>query len=116
MASLINDNADYDGDGCANGTEYTFGVNPGTWRNPLDSEDYYDVSIPKDRVIDLANDILGVINHFAPGGGPPYDVNFDRGVAGQNGPNFWNHGPRDGVIDLPNDITSVINQFNPGGC
>ena len=116
MASLINDNADYDGDGCANGTEYTFGVNPGTWRNPLDSEDYYDVSIPKDGVIDLANDILGVINHFAPGGGPPYDVNFDRGVAGQNGPNFWNHGPRDGVIDLPNDITSVINQFNPGGC
>lgn len=116
VATLTDDFADFDGDGCRNGTEYTLGVNPGTWRNPLDSEDYYDVSIPKDGVIDLANDILGVINHFSPGGGPPYDVNFDRGITGQKGPNFWNHGPRDGVIDLANDIISVINQFNPGGC
>ena len=116
VATLTNDDADFDGDGCRNGAEYTLNVPVGGVRNPLDSEDYYDVSIPKDGVIDLANDILGVINHFAPGGDPPYDVNFDRGVTFQNGPNFWNHGPRDGVIDLPNDITSVVNQFNPGGC
>ncbi len=112
VATLTDDNADFDGDGCRNGGEYTLaGV-----RNPLDSEDYYDVSIPKDGVIDLANDILGVIDHFAPGGYPPSWVNWDRGIVGQNGPNFYNHGPRDGVIDLANDIFSVINQFNPAGC
>ena len=115
VALLTDDFADWDGDGCRNGREYTFGVLPGTWRNPLDSEDYYDVSIPKDGVIDLPNDILGVINHFAPGGLPPYDVYFDRGSV-RIGPYFWNHGPRDGVIDLPNDILSVTNQFNPGAC
>ena len=113
VATLTNDFADFDGDGCRNGAEYT---HPAGVRNPLESEDYYDVSIPKDGVIDLPNDILGVINHFAPGGYPPSWVNWDRGIVGLAGPNIYNHGPRDGVIDLPNDIFSVTQQFNPAGC
>ena len=114
VALLTNDNGDWDGDGCRNGSEYTLNVPAGAYRNPLDPEDYYDVSIPKDGVIDLPNDIQGVINHYAPTGAPPYDVYYDRGP--RIGPFFYNHGPRDGVIDLANDILSVINQYNPGGC
>ncbi len=88
----------------------------GGGRNWLDPNDYYDVygggqTLVRDGVIDLPNDILGVIQHFAPlpGGAPPYDVRFDRGP--QIGPNVWNMGPPDGVIDLPNDILGVIQQF-----
>ncbi len=114
VALLTNDNADWDGDGCRNGAEYTLDVPAGAYRNPLDSEDFYDVSIPKDGVIDSSNDILGVISHYSPVGEPPYDVYYDRGPS--IGPFFYNHGPRDGVIDLSNDILSVVNQYNPGGC
>ncbi len=114
VALLVDDNADWDGDGCRNGSEYTLDVPAGATRNPLDSEDYYDVSIPKDGVIDLSNDISGVIDHYSPAGAPPYDVYYDRGPS--IGPFFYNHGPRDGVIDLSNDILSVIDQYNPGGC
>ena len=76
--------------------------------------DYYDVlgpngSLTHDGVIDLPNDILGVILHFAPQGAPPYDVRFDRGPR-LTGP-FWNMTAPDGVIDLPNDILGVILQF-----
>ncbi|MCH8007886.1 MAG: hypothetical protein IIC91_03400 [Chloroflexi bacterium] len=60
-------------------------------------------------MIGLPNDILGVIQHFAPQGQPPYDVRFDRGP--QTGANVWNMGPPDGVIDLPNDILGIILQF-----
>ena len=79
-------------------------------KNP---NDYYDVygpgqSLTLDGVIDLPNDILGVIQHFSPQGAPPYDVRFDRGP--QIGANVWNMGPPDGVIDLPNDILGVIDQ------
>ena len=97
---------DTDGDGCKNGQEVRFHLR----RNPLDPWDYYDVSVPKDGVIDLPNDILGVILHFAPGGYPPGDENFDRGPS--TGPNTWNMTAPDGVIDLPNDILGVIFQFN----
>ena len=64
-----------------------------------------------DGVIDLPNDILGVILRFAPlvGGAPPYDVRFDRGA--QIGANHWQRAGPDGVIDLPNDILGVILQF-----
>ena len=65
---------------------------------------------PPDGVIDLPNDILGVILRFSPQGQPPYDVNFDRGPS--SGPNPWNMTAPDGVIDLPNDILGVIQQFN----
>ena len=63
----------------------------------------------RSAVIGLPNDILGVIQHFAPQGQPPYDVRFDRGP--QTGANVWNMGPPDGVIDLPNDILGIILQF-----
>ncbi len=105
---------DTDGDGCPDEHENGLDVTQGGLRDWLDPNDYYDVygpgnSLTLDGVIDLPNDVLGVILHFAPLGGPPYDVRFDRGP--QIGANFWNMGPPDGVIDLPNDILGVILQF-----
>ncbi len=87
-------------------------------RDPYNKNDYYDVSIPRDGVIDLANDVLGVIVHFAPGGYLPGDENWDRPAAmiGRGLGSNWNRGSPDGVIDLANDILGVILQFNPGGC
>ena len=99
-------------------------------RDPYNGNDYYDVSVPRDGVIDLSNDILGVIQHYAPGGyvtGTP-DVlggipdvttvdNFDRPPSMTNAlGGTWNRGSPDGVIDLSNDILGVILQYNPGGC
>ena len=66
-------------------------------------------SLTLDGVIDLPNDILGVIQHFAPLGGFPYDVRFDRGE--QTGLNHWQRAAPDGVIDLPNDVLGIILQF-----
>ena len=87
-------------------------------RDPYNKNDYYDVSIPRDGVIDLPNDILGVILHFAPGGYAAGDENWDRPakMAGAGFFAHWSRGTPDGVIDLPNDILGVILQFNPGGC
>ena len=83
-------------------------------RNYHAPNDYYDVLGPGgsptlDGVIDLPNDSLGVIQHFAPQGQPPYEVRFDRGVT--IGANHWERDAPDGVIDLPNDILGVIQQF-----
>jgi len=106
--------ADTDGDGCSDGQEE--GTNPimGGDRDSLNEWDYYDVigpmAGPPDGVIDLANDILGVILHFSPDGSPPYDVQYDRGVGGPGG-SWVNTQPPDGVVDLPNDILGVILQF-----
>ena len=87
-------------------------------RDPYNPYDYYDVSIPRDGVIDLPNDILGVQLHFAPGGYAAGDENWDRPpvMTGAGLGSIWNRGSPDGVIDLPNDILGVINQFNPAGC
>ena len=86
----------------------------GGLRNYVDPNDYFDVygagqSLVHDGVIDLPNDILGVIQHFAPTGAAPYDVRFDRGLT--IGANHWERDAPDGVIDLPNDILGVIKQF-----
>ena len=64
----------------------------------------------KDQQIDLFNDIVSVIDHYAPvGTEPEYDAFFDRGpVAGENA---WDMTAPDGKIDLFNDIVGVINQF-----
>ena len=108
------DPGDTDGDGCSdereNGPDETLGGRR-DYKNPWD---FYDVvgggGGPPDQIIDLPNDILGVIQRFAPAGAAPYDVQFDRGVS--SGPNTWNMTAPDGVIDLPNDILGVILQFN----
>ncbi len=105
---------DTDGDGCSDQRENGPDETLGGQRDYKDPNDYYDVlgagaSLVHDGVIDLPNDILGVILHFAPTGAPPYDVRFDRGP--QTGANVWNMGPPDGVVDLPNDILGVILQF-----
>ena len=106
---------DTDGDGCNDVQESGPDETLGGRRDPLNPWDFYDVlgpgaALPTDGVIDLPNDILGVIQRFSPTGVPPYDVQFDRGVS--SGPNPWNMTAPDGVIDLPNDILGVILQFN----
>ncbi len=105
---------DTDSDGCSDIRENRSDETVGglrDWQNP---HDFYDVlgpgaALPLDQVIDLPNDILGVIQHFAPTGAAPYDAQFDRGPS--SGPNAWNMTAPDGVIDLPNDILGVILQF-----
>ena len=73
---------------------------------------------PPDGVIDLTNDILWVIQHYAPSGYTPGATdltgttiwdNYDRGPSA--GPNVWNMTAPDGVIDLTNDIFGVIQQY-----
>ena len=106
---------DTDGDGCRDGAEEGTDEMFGGLRDSLNPWDFYDVlgpdGGPPDQIIDLPNDILGVILRFAPlGTEPTYDVTFDRGP--QIGANVWNMSAPDGVIDLPNDILGVILQFN----
>jgi len=107
---------DTDGDGCWDSKEAGPDETLGGQRDYKNPWDFYDVlgpgaALPTDGVIDLANDILGVIVRFAPlGTEPEYDVRFDRGP--QTGANVWNMSAPDGVIDLANDILGVILQFN----
>ena len=106
---------DTDGDGCSDQQENGGDETLGGLRDPLNPWDFYDVlgpgaALPTDGIIDLPNDVLGVIQHFSPNGAAPYDVQFDRGAS--SGPNPWNMTAPDGVIDLPNDVLGVILQFN----
>ena len=105
---------DFDGDGCSDQRENGPDETLGGLRDYKNPNDFYDVlgggGGPPDQIIDLPNDILGVIQHYAPTGlEPTYDVNFDRGPSA--GPNVWNMTAPDGVIDLSNDILGVIRQF-----
>ncbi|MCI0856593.1 MAG: DUF11 domain-containing protein, partial [Chloroflexi bacterium] len=106
-------NPDTDGDGCLDGREVGPNEFLGGQRNPLDPFDFFDPAGggggPPDGVVDLPNDILGVIVHFSPTGAPPYAIAYDRGPASPNG---WNTTAPDGVIDLPNDILSIIQSFS----
>lgn len=116
------DPTDTDEDGCTD--QYENGPDPkkGGLRDMWDPWDFYDVlgfnGAPPDSVIDLANDILGVITHFWPDGyaqGAPALVgsgtyaDFDRGPV--DPADGWPTAP-DGVIDLANDILGVILQFS----
>ncbi len=115
-AALANCGPDTDGDGCVDIREDGADETIGGLRDKTNPYDFYDVlgsgaTLPADGIIDLANDILGVIQHFAPlGTEPEYDVQFDRGP--QIGADVWNMSAPDGVIDLANDILGVILQFN----
>ena len=99
--------SDTDGDGCEDGRELGDDVTSGGMRDPLDPWDFYDVAGPgggpKDGVIDLPNDILGVLSHVN-----AYDIRFDRGPS--TGPNAWNMTAPDGVINLI-DVLGVVLQF-----
>ncbi|MCH7699956.1 MAG: PD40 domain-containing protein [Chloroflexi bacterium] len=106
--------SDTDGDGCSDLRENGSDESMGGLRDYLNSNDFYDVlgggGGPPDQIIDLSNDIFGVIIHYAPTGTEPeYDVDFDRGPSA--GPNPWNMTAPDGVIDLSNDIMGVIQQY-----
>ncbi len=105
---------DDDGDGCTNDQELGSDPHRGGLRDPANPWDFYDIAGandgPPDRIIDLANDIFTVGQHYAPTGTEPgYDVQFDRGPSA--GPNVWNMTAPDGVIDLSNDILGVIQQY-----
>lgn len=108
---------DADQDGCYDDNEKGSDPTLGGDRDNTNPWDWYDVARAggtpfPDQVIDLANDVLGVIDHFAPlGTEPEYDVNYDRGPW--TGANSWKGTTApDGVIDLANDIMGVIGQFN----
>ena len=109
---------DTDKDGCSDQRETGPDETLGGLRDFKNAYDFYDVAgspLPPqngapDGIVDLPNDVLGVIQRFSPDGNAPYDVAFDRGPS--SGPNPWNMTKPDGVIDLPNDILGVIEQFN----
>jgi hypothetical protein len=102
------DPGDTDGDGCSDERENGPDETLGGMRNHKNSWDYYDVN--GDQLIDLPNDVLGVVQHYAPAGTEPaYDVTFDRGPSA--GPNPWNMTAPDGAIDLSNDILGVVQQY-----
>ena len=103
-----------DNDACTDIQELGPDEKLGGRRNPHNPWDFYDVAGfaggPPDGLVDLPNDILGVVTRYAPTGAEQlYDVTFDRGPS--EGPNAWNMTAPDGVIDLPNDILGVILQF-----
>ena len=104
---------DTDGDGCSDQQEFGPDETLGGRRNFLNPWDFFDVEGPgggpPDGEIDLPNDILGIILHFAPLGLPPYDIAYDRGH--RDGNTLWSMTAPDGVIDLPIDILGVIYQF-----
>ncbi|MEE8346069.1 MAG: flexitail domain-containing putative surface protein [Dehalococcoidia bacterium] len=94
--------ADTDGDGCTDLQELGLDEESGGQRDPNNPWDFYDTN--GDGLVDLPNDILGVIVAFG-----AYDVTYDRGPSA--GPDPWNMTAPDGVIDLPNDVLGVIMQF-----
>ncbi len=105
---------DTDGDGCNDTQESGPDEKLGGMRDYLNAWDFYDVAGggggSQDGIIDLSNDIFGVIIRYAPTGAEAeYDVNYDRGPSA--GPNVWNMTAPDGVIDLTNDILGVIQQY-----
>ena len=128
--------ADTDKDGCSDSAELTMLEAFGGLRDPTYFWDFYDVwSHPpvqpplwvKDKVVNIAGDILGVAGRFGPGPTPVskeqslidamatptnsngYHAAFDRGPI--IGANNWNRAPADGSINVPHDILGVANQF-----
>ena len=104
---------DSDGDGCLDQQENGPDETIGGLRDFANPWDFYDVvgpnGGPPDGVVDLPNDVLGVLQHISPAGQAPYDERFDRGPS--LGPHPWNMSAPDGVIDLPNDVLGVVAQF-----
>jgi hypothetical protein len=99
---------DTDSDGCNDSQEKGQNATLGGQRDYLNPWDYFDTNA--DQIIDLPNDVLGVVFHYAPSGTEPtYDIAFDRGPS--VGPNPWNMTAPDGVIDLSVDILGVVLQY-----
>ena len=103
----------WDGDGCSDWHELGTDERTGGLRDPLNPNDFFDPvgpgGSPPDGVIDLPNDILGVLLRWTPAPFFPYDHLYDRGPV--LGPNAWNKDKADGIIDLSNDILGVIFQW-----
>jgi glucose/arabinose dehydrogenase len=122
---------DTDGDGCVDGAE--LGLNPeaGGMRDPLNFWDFFDTpnaSGERDAVVDLNNDLFGVLFRYGTGdegGKAPvnrysdplapaprrsYHPAFDRSPA-PPGARPWDLGPPDGSIDLLVDIFGIAAQY-----
>jgi hypothetical protein len=89
--------ADNDGDGVPDHRELGDDYTDCGLRDPFNKWDYYDVAGPGgsptlDGVIDLSNDILGVILHYSPSGYAAYPerVRFDRAPDTTTGAGHWN--------------------------
>ena len=98
---------DTDGDGCTDQQENGLDEFVGGQRNFLNPWDYFN---PSGDGFNRMDDLLGVIEHYAPEGAPPYDVNWDTGPI--TGPKHWNRSAPDGKIDLANDILGMILQYH----
>jgi alpha-tubulin suppressor-like RCC1 family protein len=138
--TVLNDaDTDDDNDGCVDLHEEQ--VEPSTEatggrREPHYFWDFYDVwSHPagqptewtKDKVINLAGDILGVASRYGPGSPPPpksqaylqalvppssntgYHVAFDRGTV--IGADPWDRAGPDGFVNVADDILGAARQF-----
>ncbi|MEX2160163.1 MAG: flexitail domain-containing putative surface protein, partial [Dehalococcoidia bacterium] len=122
---------DTDEDGCADGEEIGPNESLGGRRDPTSFWDLFDVpeNGPRDKVVDLFNDIFGVAGRFgaddqngtaiinrntdplsAPPPAPAYHPAFDRSAPAPGG-DPWDSGAADGLIDLFNDIFGVAGQF-----
>ena len=116
--------SDTDGDGAPDAAELWDDELCGR-RDPFNPYDYYDVSQPRDGIIDFPNDVMGVILHMSSGGYPEGEgwENWDRpgimtnviDTSGTPG-GHWNRGSPDGVIDVANDLIGVQLQINITGC
>jgi hypothetical protein len=113
-----NGERDSDQDGLSNKRELSDDCD-GDPGNPFDRYDHSGAggSPGADGVIDLSNDILGVILVYSPSGyaSNPERVRFDRAPDTTTGAGHWNRYGGDGVIDLANDILGVILQYDPSG-
>ncbi len=85
VASFKGTASDADNDGVPSSRELGDDATCGR-RDPFNGNDYYDISVPRDGVIDLANDILGVIKHYSPApypaGATDVFVDHDGGTPG----------------------------------
>jgi hypothetical protein len=116
--------ADTDDDGCNDFREIGPGAELGGQRDPLYYWDFYDTpdaANVRDRVVNLAGDLLRVAQRFGSSGSPAgdplsfpppapaYHTAFDRGA--RIGPNPWDVAPADGTVNVSNDILGIAAQF-----
>lgn len=110
VALLVDDGADFDGDGCPNGKEFQIAASSqgsGGLRNPLNEWDYFN---PTGDGMNRVDDILAVVNqYFDDVGTPGYNPGTDRTPLG---PNDWNLGPPNGIQRVDDILAAVKHYFH----
>jgi subtilisin family serine protease len=105
VALLLDDNEDYDGDGCTNGQEYGTDQNTGGMRNPLLEWDYMN---PTGDGMNRVDDVIAVVEqYFIDEGEPEYTTATDRTYIG---PHAWSLGPPNGRQRI-DDVIAAITQY-----